>query len=144
MGARGLLSAHRTLAPLHLTSRRDRFIGVPLIGVRGLNVSGDTSAMKQRHDFRAIANCFQINGELVAASALGSGHINDTFSLVFDPGGPRVRYVLQRINHGIFEAPAALMENVQRVTAHLAAKLAGEPDRTRRTLTLVPARDGRS
>jgi aminoglycoside phosphotransferase len=99
--------------------------------------------MKQPFDLRAIASCFQIDGELVGASALGSGHINDTFSLVFDLGGPRVRYVLQRINHGIFTAPAALMENVQRVTAHLAAKLAEEPDRTRRTLTLVPARDGR-
>jgi hypothetical protein len=99
--------------------------------------------VKQPHDLRAIASFFQIEGEMVGASALGSGHINDTFSLVFEADGSRARYVLQRINHAVFTAPAALMENVQRVTAHLAAKLADDPDRARRTLTLVPARDGR-
>ena len=36
------------------------------------------------------------------------------------------------------------MENIQRVTAHLAAQVAGEPDRDRRVLTLIPARDGRA
>jgi Ser/Thr protein kinase RdoA (MazF antagonist) len=34
------------------------------------------------------------------------------------------------------------MENVQRVTAHLAAKVAGEPDASRRVLTLISSRDG--
>jgi Ser/Thr protein kinase RdoA (MazF antagonist) len=34
------------------------------------------------------------------------------------------------------------MENVQRVTSHLAAQIAGEPDCDRRVLTLIPARDG--
>ena len=40
--------------------------------------------------------------------------------------------------------PAALMENIQRVTAHLAAQAASEPDSSRRVLTLIPARDGRA
>src|SRR5262249_53910776 len=48
----------------------------------------------------------------------------------------------QRINHRIFKNPIALMENIQRVTAHLAAKLAGARDVSRRVLTLVPARSG--
>ena len=33
------------------------------------------------------------------------------------------------------------MENIQRVTSHLAAKVSAEPDRDRLVLTLVPARD---
>jgi hypothetical protein len=49
---------------------------------------------------------------------------------------------LQQINRSIFKDPAALMENIQRVTAHLGSKYAGRPDRSRRGLTLVPARDG--
>ena len=35
------------------------------------------------------------------------------------------------------------MENIGRVTAHLAKKLAGTTDAARRTLTLVPTRDGK-
>ena len=35
------------------------------------------------------------------------------------------------------------MENIQRVTAHLAAQVAGEPDSGRRVLTLIPAQDGK-
>ena len=36
------------------------------------------------------------------------------------------------------------MQNIERVTAHLAAQFAGEPDRARRALKLIPARDGRN
>lgn len=36
------------------------------------------------------------------------------------------------------------MENIQRVTAHLAAQVADEPDFSRRGLTLIPTRDGRA
>jgi aminoglycoside phosphotransferase (APT) family kinase protein len=37
-----------------------------------------------------------------------------------------------------------MMENIERVTAHLADQLTGESDCDRRVLTLVPARDGRT
>jgi aminoglycoside phosphotransferase (APT) family kinase protein len=92
----------------------------------------------------AAARHFQIEGELAAITPYGSGHINDTFCAVFDLGGRTARSILQRINTGIFRNPAALMQNIQRVTAHLAARLAGEPDRARRVLTLIPTRAGQS
>jgi len=98
--------------------------------------------MKLKHDVRAVARQFQIPGEFLGAEPYGSGHINDTYCAVFDQAGVRVRYVLQRINHNIFENPAALMENIQRVTTHLEKKCAGQPDPSRRVLTLMPARDG--
>jgi aminoglycoside phosphotransferase (APT) family kinase protein len=90
----------------------------------------------------SVARQFQIDGELSAVAAYGSGHINDTYCAVFHRQGRPMRYILQRINTGIFRNPIALMENIHRVTAHLAAKLAAEPDRDRRVLTLIPARDG--
>jgi len=62
--------------------------------------------------------------------------------VVFDQAGTRTRYILQRINHNIFKQPALLMENIQRVTAHLAVKVAGQPDLSRRVLTLISGRDG--
>ncbi len=98
--------------------------------------------MNLKHDVRAIAGYFKIAGEFLEAVPYGSGHINDTYCVVFNQGGTRVRYVLQRINHNIFKQPVALMENVQRVTAHLAAKVGGEADASRRVLTLIPARSG--
>jgi thiamine kinase-like enzyme len=92
----------------------------------------------------AVARHFQISGEFIGATSYGSGHINDSYCAVFHEAGVPVRYLLQRINHGIFKNPAALMENIQRVTKHLAAQMADEPDRERRVLTLIPARDGRA
>ncbi len=92
----------------------------------------------------AEARHFQISGTFIGATPYGSGHINDTYCVVFHEAGVPVRYLLQRINHSIFKNPAALMENIQRVTAHLAAQMADEPDRDRRVLTLIPARDGRA
>jgi aminoglycoside phosphotransferase (APT) family kinase protein len=95
-----------------------------------------------KHDIRAIARQFRIYGEFRSAEPYGSGHINDTFCLVFDQAGAATRYILQRINHNIFKNPIALMENIQRVTAHVALRMVGEQDFSRRVLTLVPARDG--
>ena len=95
-----------------------------------------------RFDISAVARQFQIYGEFMEAAPYGSGHINDTFCVVFNQAGARVRYILQRINHKIFQDPPALMENIQRATAHLASKLAGAPDVNRRALTLIPAREG--
>ncbi len=95
------------------------------------------------HDVRGVAGQFQIHGGFVSAEPYGSGHINDTYCVVFDQAGTRVRYIFQRINHHIFKNPVALMENVARVTAHLGAKVASEPDASRRVLTLISARDGK-
>ncbi|HEY5233717.1 MAG TPA: aminoglycoside phosphotransferase family protein [Verrucomicrobiae bacterium] len=96
-----------------------------------------------KHDIRNVARQFQIHGGFVAAEPYGSGHINDTYCVTFDQGGARVRYIFQRINHNIFKNPAALMENIQRVAAHLQNKIANGRDKKRHALTLIPARDGK-
>jgi Ser/Thr protein kinase RdoA (MazF antagonist) len=98
--------------------------------------------MKTRHDVRSVAGQFHIAGEFLSAEPYGSGHINDTYCVAYNQGGTRVRYLFQRINHHVFKNPLALMENVERVTAHLAAKVAAEPDASRRVLTLIPSRAG--
>ena len=99
-----------------------------------------------KHDLRSTAARFQIQGDFQAASPYGSGHINDTYAATFDQAGTPVRYILQRINHHVFKHPVALMENVERVTTHLRRKLAaaGADQISRRVLTLLPARDGKS
>jgi aminoglycoside phosphotransferase (APT) family kinase protein len=95
---------------------------------------------------RAVAEAFAIPGRWLGSEPLRTGWINETLVATFDDGGRRARYVQQRINRAVFREPERVMENVARVTAHLQAALAreGAPERERRALALVPARDGAS
>jgi aminoglycoside phosphotransferase (APT) family kinase protein len=97
------------------------------------------------HDLRAIARQFGIFGDFVEAAPYGTGHINDTYAGVFNQSGRTMRYIFQRINHHVFRNPSAVMENINRVTAHLRQKLEeSQADQiSRRVLTLVPTHDGR-
>jgi Ser/Thr protein kinase RdoA (MazF antagonist) len=99
--------------------------------------------MSELPDAKAAANQFDFNGEVSSLTPHGSGHINDTYLVTCQGPGAPVRYILQHINRHVFHDPVAVMENVERVTAHLAMQAAGEPDGARRVLRLVPARDGR-
>jgi hypothetical protein len=92
----------------------------------------------------AAAAQFQFRGQAVNFVPYGNGHINDTYLVTCTGTGAPARYILQRINRSVFHAPAALMQNIERVTAHLAAQFAGEPDGDRRSLKLISVRDGRN
>lgn len=96
-----------------------------------------------KHNVKSVSQQFQIFGEFLTAAPYGSGHINDTYLATYDVGGTVVRYIHQRVNHNIFKNVPALMENIDRVTRHVAAKLAGSQDCSRGTLTVIPARDGK-
>ncbi len=80
-------------------------------------------------------------GELIEAAPHGSGHIHDTYRARFE-GAPGGEALLQRINERVFPEPGLLMANIERVTAHLRARLGDSPDAGRRGLTLLPAAAG--
>jgi len=92
-----------------------------------------------------IIRQFAIYGEFIGAVSFGGGHINDTFCSEWNQAGTVVRYTHQRINRRVFACPDKVMENIVRVTDHIAEKLmsAGECGWNRRSLTVVPARDGK-
>ena len=96
------------------------------------------------HDFAALLRTFCIDGQFAGAVPHGSGHINHSYRASFNEGEATRRYLLQRVNTDIFKQPELLMGNMQRVTSHLSAKLADQPDAGRRVLTLIPAHDGRT
>ncbi len=100
----------------------------------------DRSQTPSRDEMRAVASHFLLHGNLLDAQRYGNGHINDTFVVNFDQAGTPVRYIFQRINHRIFKNVPQLMENIGRVTAHVAGK-ATEGD-NRRALILVTTRTG--
>ena len=90
--------------------------------------------MPEITDLQNVAEQFSSGGRFVAAQRFGNGHINDTFlvSIEGDPNAPC--FILQRINRRIFKDPAALMENISRVTEHLGNKGA-------KCLALIPTID---
>ena len=92
-----------------------------------------------------IVKQFALYGEFIGVNSFGSGHINDTFVSKWNQAGVVVHYAHQRINQKVFTRPDEVMENIMRVTSHIAEKLknTGESDRSRRTLTVVPAKDGK-
>ena len=98
--------------------------------------------MSSGFDLREIGLHFELEGRFVSAEPFGSGHINDTYKTEYRSAGAERRYIHQRINHLIFRDPVGLMENVDRVLAHLRAKLRGAPDAQRRALNLVRAKGG--
>ena len=93
-----------------------------------------------------ISRQFQIHGEILHAEQCKVGHINKAYTATYDQGGTQVRYIHQRINHGVFKKPADVMDDLMRVTTHPRRKLAeaGVKDLTRRALTVVPTNDGES
>jgi hypothetical protein len=96
-------------------------------------------------NLREISTLFEMRADFVHGSPYGSGHINDTYCATYDQAGLRLRYILQRINTHVFKNPVALMENIERVTRHALGSLLAEkhPEARRRTLTCIPAVDGR-
>jgi hypothetical protein len=88
---------------------------------------------------------FVLYGDMIDAEPYGGGHINDTFVSMWDQGGTAVRYIHQRINVEVFTRPREVMENIERVTKHIARKLIarGELPWSRRTLTVIPSKDGK-
>ena len=63
-----------------------------------------------------IINAFMLEGQPVRCIPYGSGHINQTWLIETDK--PH-RYILQKVNTGIFKDPDGLMDNIVRVTEYL-------------------------
>ena len=75
---------------------------------------------------------------------LGSGLINDTYKVITENNNPD--YVLQRINHAIFQNVDMLQANIEAVTRHIRTKLQekGESDIERKVLHFLPADNGKT
>lgn len=94
-------------------------------------------------DLSNIARHFQFEGRFLNAEPIPSGHINDSYAARFrrSDGGAH-RYLIQRINHHVFQTPEKVMENIEGITTHLRRKIiaaGGDPERE--TLNLIPTLD---
>lgn len=91
-----------------------------------------------------IAACFDTEDRIEGVADFDGGHIHDSYLVTCGQGHPAIRYLLQRINDAVFRNPVQVMENITRVTRHVAASLkAGGADQVGRlVLTVVPTRTG--
>jgi hypothetical protein len=95
-------------------------------------------------DIKSVARHFRIEGPLIDVRPLATGHINDTYILAGEKNAVVTRYVLQRINHNVFEDPASMMTNIIRVTEHIGARMREiDAALASRQLTVIGADDGR-
>lgn len=94
-------------------------------------------------EFSDILSNFAINGEFISCEPYGSGLINRTYVAVYNEGGKRIRYIVQRINTNLFKNVDGLMNNIKIVTEFNRAEIVkrgGDPNRE--SLTLVPTKNG--
>lgn len=88
---------------------------------------------------------FQTKGKVIGCESYGNGHINDTFLVISEMQKGWKRYILQRMNHEIFNQPEELIENVERVISFLEKEIAKNGgDVERETLHIVRTMDGRA
>jgi Ser/Thr protein kinase RdoA (MazF antagonist) len=99
-----------------------------------------SNAAKFSPDFQSILAAFGLAAPLKEASELRAGNINTTYRVELCDGG---EFILQRINHHVFAQPERIMDNIERVTAHLKTRMSADGgDRERKVLSFLRAGDG--
>lgn len=95
-------------------------------------------------NIKEIMSNFDIMGDFSESSPYGSGHINDTYVVVYNYNEVSKRYILQRINNFVFKDPEMVMENVSRIceTLQNQFKSQGVGDVSRRALTTFKSISG--
>ena len=94
-------------------------------------------------DIKYIFSQFDIDGTFKSVSEIHSGHINDTFLI---ETAQKPFYILQRVNHQVFQDVPRLMNNKTSISSHLKAKL-GHLSKTelyKRVLTFALTKSGKS
>ena len=90
---------------------------------------------------KIVFSHFDDSSELVSYKELASGHINDTY-LVETTN--KEKFVLQRINHGVFKDVPGLINNKVSISKHIQNKLSYLPknERDRKVLTFLSTKEG--
>ena len=97
-----------------------------------------------RDKIEEIRNVFQISGQVVFVEPITNGHINVTYDVTVRNGETEERYVFQKINVFVFKNPKRIMENIEKITAHIAAKLVSEGKIEDGVLHFLFTKDGKN
>lgn len=91
-----------------------------------------------------VCKNFNFKGKLVHYKLYGSGHINDSYQITFiEDNNYYKRYLLQRVNHNVFNNVEELMSNIYKVTNYLHKVIKNEGGNPLiESLTLIMTKDG--
>ena len=95
-------------------------------------------------EFKTIAKIFGLNGEITSAEKISNGIINKTYDVRLYDGKNESRYVFQCINLYVFKNPIKIMENIEKITAHIAKKLDAEGKSRDRVMHFAQQADGKN
>lgn len=95
-------------------------------------------------DLQQITSKFNIEGTVKTVKSFGGGLINDTYKVETQEEN-KPDYVLQRINHNIFQNVDMLQSNIVEVTSHIRKKLEknNTQDIERKVLEFIPTKDNK-
>ena len=94
-------------------------------------------------ELREALSNFAFDGELVSVKEFGSGHINKTYIAKCKNDEGEQKYVVQKVNNGVFKNVDELMDNVFAVTSYLREKIRENGgDENRETLHFIKTWDG--
>ena len=101
--------------------------------------------MTDEKDIFDILSVFQLQGTIKDVAPIGNGLINETLK-VTTAEAAQPDYILQRINHQVFQDVDLLQHNIEAVTAHIRKKLLaqGETDIDRKCLRFIATTDGKT
>ena len=89
-------------------------------------------------DYSRILRQFPFDGEFIKLTAINEGHINTTLKAEFTGG----KYIVQKINTGVFTKPDELMANIFLTTEYIADTLRARGiDPSRRSLHFLKTKD---
>ncbi len=76
---------------------------------------------------RQVCELFCIRGEYLGSRTIHVGNVNKTYEVMFrTPEGKEKSYLVQNVNTYAFRHPVELMENIDKVTAHIRGKSEGK------------------
>ena len=94
---------------------------------------------------KSVIEATEVKGEVFNVKPFGEGLINSTFLIETKENDEVNRYILQKINKNIFKNVEKLMENYCKICDYLKKVVSDRGgDITRETITVVPAKDGKS
>ena len=77
--------------------------------------------MKEK--FTELAHIFCLPGEIREINVIGNGNINSTYDVIMMIAGEERRFIFQKLNVFVFKSPKRIMENIEKITSHIADKL---------------------
>lgn len=96
-------------------------------------------------DIEKISGIFSLEGTFTGYEKINNGHINSTYTLIFDVNNKVKKYVLQMINTSVFKDTDKLMSNIVGVTEHIRKKIieSNSSYADRGTLRFLPCSNGK-